>query len=248
MSDLFDPLAAPFHLPGDNGEAVVLIHGFTGTPAHFRLLAPRLQERGYTVLAPLLAGHGTVREALADTRGRHWVESAASAIARVADHHKLHLAGLSMGGLIALVLAGPTGATTVTTINSPIRFRDRTIWLSPLAHRLRPMVEWKEGDPPPLDPEAEPLWLTYQGFPTKAAAELLLLSRRALRAAGRLRRPSLVIQSRTDETVDPASALILRQALGRDCRLVWLEDSLHNALLDRNRHQVEEALVERFTG
>ena len=32
MADLLDPLADEFRFDGTNGEAVVLIHGFTGVP------------------------------------------------------------------------------------------------------------------------------------------------------------------------------------------------------------------------
>jgi carboxylesterase len=242
-----DPLCAPFRLEGNNGEAVVLIHGFTGSPAHWRLLAPRLAAAGYTVVVPRLPGHGTSMEDLATTGAADWIGAAREAAGSVASHRRVHLAGLSMGGLIAILLAGPTAAATVTTVNSPLRFRNKQMYLTPLAHRVRPVVVWPEQDLPDLDPEARPLWAcTYQGFPTRTAADLLRISRRARRAARRLRRPSLVIQSKTDETVDPVSGRLLARALGTQCRLVWLERSLHNALLDHERDVIEQALLERI--
>src|SRR6266542_836760 len=106
----------PIDLSGDErvgafafeGGAVgcLLLHGFTGTPCEMRPLGERLAERGYTVRAPLLPGHGTRVEDLAPTTWEDWYASAlaswqelgAETVARV-------VAGLSMGALLALHLA-----------------------------------------------------------------------------------------------------------------------------------------------
>jgi carboxylesterase len=244
--DLIHPLAAPFRLEGTNGEAMVLIHGFTGSPAHWRLLAPALNQAGYTVTAPLLPGHGTSIDDMAAHTGEDWLTASVKAALEVGDHRRLHLIGLSLGGLISILIARPTGAASVTTINAPVRFRDPTIYLAPLLHPLRPRVERRNTDPPSLDDEARPLWITYAGFPTRRAVDLLAISRRALREAKRLRRPALVIQSRTDETVRPSSGRILKRALGPHAEMVWLERSLHNALLDGARDQVRDAILRRL--
>lgn len=247
MTELFDPNCAGFRLDGDRRDAVVLIHGFTGAPTHFRLLGRYLNERGFTVVAPLLAGHGTSIDDMARTGQADWIESARTAVAEVSDKTRVHLVGLSMGGLIALVLAGPTAASTVTTINSPLRFRDKSVYLTPWLHRFSPRVERPLDEQPPFDSEADGLWLTYGGFPTRAAADLLRLSRRARRAAGRLRRPTLVVQSRADEAVEPRSAELLAAALGPGCRLLWLDRSRHNSLLDVERDIIHAAILDRIT-
>ena len=92
MPELMDPLAAAFRLDGSNGEAVVLIHGHTGNPAHFRPLAAELHSAGFTVTVPRLAGHGTTMEDMATTHACDWVASARSAVDDVADHSRIHLA------------------------------------------------------------------------------------------------------------------------------------------------------------
>ena len=58
-AELMDSLAAAFRFDGSNGEAVVLIHGFTGVPAHFRPMAHVLDDAGYGVAVPRFTGHGT---------------------------------------------------------------------------------------------------------------------------------------------------------------------------------------------
>ena len=72
-----------------------------------------------------------------------------------------------------------------------------------------PRVDWPAEDPPDLDDEMMPFWITYTGFPTRSAAHLVSIMRRAVFAARRLDTPSLVIQSKTDESVDPRSARVL---------------------------------------
>lgn len=248
MRQLFDPLAASFRHEGSNGEAAVLIHGFTGVPAHFRPMGKMLADAGYTVVAPLLAGHGTTIEDMYKAGRDDWIDSARAAHESVAAHHdRVHFVGLSMGGLLSIVVAAEAGAATVSTINAPISIRDKTAYLARLLHRFRPEVRWPEEDPPDLDDEVKPFYLTYPGFPTKAMADLVSISRQALRIAPDLRCPTLVVQSLVDETVDPRSGARLARAFGRQTHLVWLESSIHNSLLDRERHVIHAAVLDRLT-
>lgn len=248
MTELFDPLAAPFRHEGSNGEAAILVHGFTGVPAHFRPMGRALADAGYTVVAPLLAGHGTTIQDMARTGRDDWIGSVREAHQSIAgEHDRVHFVGLSMGGLISIIVGADVGAATITTINSPIVFRDKKIYLAGLARVFRPEVHWPEEDPPALDEEVAPYWLTYSGFPTKASAGLLTISRQALRTAEQVSCPALVIQSLVDESVDPKSATKLARALGPQTRLVWLESSIHNALLDRERHVIHTAVLDRLT-
>jgi esterase/lipase len=48
---LIHRLAAPFRFDGSNGEAIVLVHGFSGNPAHFRHLGGQLNSLKYTINA-----------------------------------------------------------------------------------------------------------------------------------------------------------------------------------------------------
>ena len=246
MTELMDPLAAAFRHEGTNDQAVVLVHGFTGVPSHFRPLAAALNQAGYTVVVPRLAGHGTSMEHMEETGPADWIASAREAVAEVSSHKRVHIGGLSMGGLISLILAGEVGAATVTTINSPVVVRDKTLYAAPLGRFLLKKVMWPNADVPDLDDEVRPYWLTYPGFYTNNAVGLLSIGRRAVLSARKLEVPSLVIQSRTDESVSPRSARILKRLLGEECDLVWLENSLHVAVLDRERHRITAAMLERF--
>lgn len=247
IPELFTPNAAPFRLDGTNGQAVVAVHGFTGIPGHFTPLAEFLNQRGYTVNVPLVSGHGVDPGHLATADADTWLESVLNAVNAVADHRRVHLVGLSLGGLLAILAAARTAAATITTINSPILVRDKRLYLAPIAHRFVPPVEWSEGATPGIDDEVAHLEGTLPGYHVSSAAELTKTMFRAYRTARRLRRPSLVIQSRTDESVNPRSGVLLASALGPQCRLVWLEESIHNALLGRARETVQVSVLERIS-
>ena len=54
----------------ENGPVgALLVHGFTASPTEMRLLGNHLHQRGLTVAAPLLPGHGTN---LADLSKQRW--------------------------------------------------------------------------------------------------------------------------------------------------------------------------------
>ncbi|GBE21652.1 MAG TPA: alpha/beta fold hydrolase [Actinobacteria bacterium] len=243
---LLDPLAAPFLFEGTNGEGALLLHGFTGTPAHFRMMGQFLNERGYTVHAPLLAGHGTSLEEMDQTTRRDWVQSAQDGLEALRGFGHVHLVGLSMGGLISLLLARQDEIASLTTIDTPVKLWDRR---DPLVHILKHVERfhsWKEPEQPPPG-EAARYFIQYDGFSLRAASELLHLKRQALRHLDRVQAPALIIQSRADETVRPESAVILARRLGSSRkRILWLEHSRHNALLDTERDIMDEAILEHL--
>lgn len=249
---LFHPLAAPWQASGATGHTVVLLHGFTGTPAHLRPLAAELAAAGYGVRVPLLAGHGTTMDDLADTGADDWIDSARAAVlAAAADPggDVVHLLGLSMGGLIALILAAQAAASphaprigSVTTIDSPVIVRDPTFYLAAIGRFAMPTTTWPQEDPG-LEPDMAPYWQGYESFHTIGAVSLLAVMARAVRAARGVAAPALVVQSRTDETVHPSSARVLAGLLGQHTTTLMLQASRHIATLDGERHLITDAVL-----
>ncbi|PJF48958.1 MAG: alpha/beta fold hydrolase [Chloroflexi bacterium] len=102
---------------------VLCLHGFTGSPAEMRPLGEYLAERGYTVEGPLLPKHGGMPHELKGATWRSWVACARDALNALADRcPHIFIAGLSMGGLIALHLAASECyRTTCNGHPSPLR-------------------------------------------------------------------------------------------------------------------------------
>lgn len=246
MAEYLHPHAAPFVLEGTRDDAVLLLHGWTGSPAHFRPLGSFLNDAGFTVSAPLLAGHGTKIEDIVTTGWRDWMESAVGAALELTSAGKrLHLVGLSMGGVISLLMAPVVDAKSIVTINAPQVVWDRRSRLSLFfrgSERIRP------GEPvAPAPDEVREFQQQYHGTPIGTIAELEDLMKAARRNLGRVQCPALVIQSRADETVKPISGEIIYEGLGSpDKRLMWLETSRHVALLDDERAVVAAEVLEHL--
>jgi 2-succinyl-6-hydroxy-2,4-cyclohexadiene-1-carboxylate synthase len=81
--------------------AVGLLHGFTGSPRSFAVVAAALAREGVAVHAPALLGHGPHEESGADSFEGE-VERLAAYFRSRGDAH--HLVGYSLGGRIALGL------------------------------------------------------------------------------------------------------------------------------------------------
>ena len=77
-----DPMAQPFYFPGDE-HGVLLIHGFTGSCAHMRLLGEHLRDQGFTVRGINLPGHGSRPEDMAKCTWKDWLQAAKMAAAEM---------------------------------------------------------------------------------------------------------------------------------------------------------------------
>ena len=125
------------------------MHGWTGSPAHFRLLADELIAAGYSVAAPLYPGHGTRVEDMLATSWRDWLRAAAEAADDLTRLGKrLHLIGLSMGGVISILLAPTFGAARLTTINAPMKFDSKRARVARVARGSLRVVR-EQWLPPP---------------------------------------------------------------------------------------------------
>ena len=86
---------------------VLLIHGLTGAPLEMRPIAKYLKSLGYRVEVPLIAGHGSGHEELLATTWQDWLDSMRKSINHLAvECDQVIIVGLSVGGLLGVLLAG----------------------------------------------------------------------------------------------------------------------------------------------
>ena len=85
---------------GENEKiGIILVHGFTGSPASMRPWAEFLNGRGYTVRVPLLPGHGTQPSDLNNVKWQEWIECVEEILEELSQKCEvIFMCGLSMGG------------------------------------------------------------------------------------------------------------------------------------------------------
>ncbi|VBB07540.1 serine aminopeptidase s33 [Lucifera butyrica] len=234
--------AEPFILPGGSRGAL-LIHGFTGAPSEMRLLGEFLHNKGFTVLAPRLCGHGTSPEEMARTQWPHWysaVEDGFHILTGLCS--EIVVVGLSMGGLLGLKLTAEyPSITKVVSLSTPIRIADKRLPLLPLYRVFRDYAPKKRRRL-----KVDPFYsVCYETTPLKSLSSLLELIRHVDKLLPLIDRPALIMQSRVEHTVRPESAQHIYQRLGsKEKKLIWLEKSGHIVTLDVEKEQVFETIAE----
>ena len=113
---IVDPRCAPFFHNGSR-ESILLLHGYTGTPYDMRYLAERLSQQDYAVFVPRLPGHGTNRRDFLQSKDDDWLREAIDGYLTLQAMGKpVHVCGLSMGGVLALLLVLPRMTTMVPAV------------------------------------------------------------------------------------------------------------------------------------
>jgi carboxylesterase len=234
--------AEPFFLPG--GESgVLLIHGFTGSPAEMGLLGEFLHKEGYTVLAPRLCGHGTTVEEMANTKWPHWyssVEDAYHILKSICS--RVAVVGLSMGGLLAFKLGTEYQVDKIVSLSTPIFIADKRLDMLPVYRMFRDFVPKKRKQFADIAPRYT---VGYNSTPLSSLSSLLDLIRYIDMLLSTIHVPMLIIQGRQDHTVQPRSAEYIYDKVASDDKtLVWLEKSGHIITLDIEREQVFREVAE----
>jgi carboxylesterase len=238
------PGAEPFAADG-GPVGVLLCHGFTGTPQSLRAWAEQLAAAGFAVELPRLPGHGTRWPDLNATGWPDWYGEVERAFDRLRQRcAQVFVAGLSMGGTLALRLAEQRGAEVAgLVLVNPSLATER--WdarlLLPLLHRVVPSFPGIASDiKKPGVTE-----LAYDRTPLRAAYSLSKLWAVTRADLGRVSAPILVFRSREDHVVEPLSGRLL-QAGCRSCPVDErvLPDSYHVATLDNDAPTIFAGSVE----
>src|SRR5690348_8059083 len=238
-SDGVIPGAASIELPVTDGQnAVLLLHGFGDTPQSLAYLARELHERGYAVAAPLLAGHGRTLRAFAASSAEQWLADARCALDALRAHYAhVAIVGLSMGGALATLLAADDRELPALVLLAPYLRAKPLVRALARIHRvagiLAPYVSSGERARSILDPAERARALSYGAATPRLIAELVAVAARARAALPRIVAPTLVVQSRDDNRLAPATAEHVIATLGaHEKRLEWVRGSGHVLTVD----------------
>ena len=240
----------PIVLPGGS-TTVVLIHGYTGSPAEMGLLADSLQREGYGVECPLLAGHGTCLEDLMPVDPDQWLNQIEAVVDRLQQQgQSVVVGGLSLGSILALQVARRRPSIQgVITYSPPIISGDPRALIAPLLAKVLVSVPRPPDDF--VDPTtAERIW-TYNRWPSRCSVKVLELIADTRRHLAEVRQPLLVMASRLDRVITVRGVNRLRQRVSSSAvELQWLENSGHLITTDaewRTVASVTAAFIKRLS-
>jgi carboxylesterase len=241
----------PFHLEG-GAQGVVLIHGFTGSPAEMRPLGEALAASGFTVLAPLLPGHGTTVEDLARVAWTDWTEAVAEAQALLTGRcERVYVAGLSLGSLLTMNLAAERPVEGIAIYSPPILIDNPFFRLSRLYGWISAAIPQSWTGTTPADPEIDRRTWYYESIPLRAIHQVRLLTEHVRSRLPAVKAPALVFMSREDPSLKFKGAQVVLDEIGSsDKTLITLTESGHNPLIDREHESVFEqtaAFFQRLT-
>lgn len=244
--------------PPNRSHGILLIHGFTSTPATLFYLREKFVSLGYTVSSPLLAGHGKKPEDLIYTSWQDWLSEVEKAYAKLAQHcTKIDVIGHSLGGVLALQLAAALSKQTHSALQSlflinpavfPIPLLDllgRTgvlFLLNSLHIQWLPFCRINANIK-----KANAREIVYSRIPVHAYLELYrcMLSTQTL--LGQLKVPVTIFQSHKDAVVPVKRTQEILNRLGsKQKEIIWYKNSYHVIPIDEDAPDLLAQILKRI--
>jgi carboxylesterase len=235
--------------PAGAGRAVLLLHGFTGSPFEMRPLGEALGEAGLAVSAPALPGHGADAARLRAVRWTDYTAAVERAFDALAGSGRpVGVVGLSMGGLLALHLAlvrpaavGALGLLATALWLPPwpmrgVRRIARSPWLGRLSLPKLGRSDIADREMRRRNPS--------RSIPLSALTQLVAGMDAVRPRLAEVRAPALIAHGALDHTIPPACSEALVAELGGEVERFALPRSFHVVTLDVER----EALFARLSG
>lgn len=237
--------AESFFLKG-NSTGVLLIHGFTGSPAELLLLGEFLNRAGFSVLCMRLAGHGADEEKFINTDKNDWFNSVLDGYAILKGFcEKIFVVGHSMGGLFALKLSTIHHVDKIVSIATPIFIAEETDFkkLPPREVCGKLFVTRPRRTLENVPPAANKV---YRKTPLISVHELLDVIDEVKNILPKITAPILILHGEEDHTAQPKSAEFIEKNIGsKFAKKIMIPNSGHLLPLIECRDFVFEE-IEKF--
>lgn len=255
-----------FNLTADNGRAVLLLHGLTGSPFEMRYYGGKLHKMGYDVYCPCLPGHCTSIEDLKSKTWQDWDNFAKAEYAKLASSYdEVYLSGLCLGALLCLSIAIDEDTPKALALLSPTLALDG--WSLPWFRFLiilafTPLGEildysFVEREPYGVKNEhvrkriiamlASESLSAYDRYPAVTFAELLRYSRYLRKNMKRVKTPAIVLHPEEDDICDIKNARYLYDNIASENKqFIGLKNSYHIVTIDNDKDLVVEKTIEFF--
>jgi carboxylesterase len=223
---------------------VLLLHGYTGSPHDLSPIANALKRKGCQVLVPLLKGHGTNPKDLYHVEATDWLNEASHHLSSFDFKKPIVLGGLSMGTLLALILASRHDG-----INALLLF-SAALWLKPGARAIIKLAEAglinKYSSLPKLsggsdinDPKAKLKSQAYQEMPIFGLIQFDYLRVLAINAINQVKSPCFIAFGTKDSTINiNKSHDLLAEQLNAPYFCRYYNNSKHVITLDYDKNKI----------
>lgn len=236
--------AEPIFIDKNSPVGILMLHGFTSTPCQFKELAEFLSEKGFTVYAPLIAGHGTTREDLMRSLPEDWTSSALDGYLLLKQKvEKVVVVGSSFGSNLAFWLAQKTAndMAGVISLSAPLFLRFQ--WFIMMRYYLYGRFKTYYHKPPwacqnhKIKQVNEVL---YPDIPIKSLKDFLdFLKDETPSNLPNVKVPVLTSHAKADPLAHPKSAQYIYDHIGSAVKeLYWLNSRLHTTISDKVRDEL----------
>ncbi len=209
---------------------ILLVHGFTGSPASMRPWAHFMNEHGYTVRVPRLPGHGRNWEDLNAVSWEEWPARVVQDLQALrATCSKVFVFGLSMGGGTTLNVAENNLVDGIVLVNPMIHIPGIQIKFAPLLAMV------KKGMPSVGNDIKKPdvtEW-GYDVLPTRGVLQLNKLLKSTRSHLAKVTAPTLLFHSVDDHVLPISNSDIIMSGISTaNKQRIEMTNSYHVATLD----------------
>lgn len=247
-------LTKPFFISGvapQNKHGVLLIHGFTGTPAIWHQLINQLAPLGLSISCPLLPGHGLLSAALLSLQWIDWFNSVENALLKLAYQcNQIDIIGHSLGGTLALLLASKHPVIRKLFLVSPAIYPKLyfnflihsgvAVFLKKLGVQFVPSIggNLKKKD----------AWeVAYPRIAIHALEEVYACMKVTQQVLPNITNQMIIFQSRHDLLVPTNLVSKWVKKLGSShVEIIWFDNSYHVIPLDNDRDQFTKTVLDKM--
>jgi len=132
-------LLKPINIHGKGTKhALLLLHGFSSSPAVYRQLIPAITPAYDAIISPALPGHGDSLAAFSRATAVDWITAAEEACQQLVEHYqKVDVLGFSLGGLLACHLSQKMPLNHLYLLAPALALQVNVPWALKLIHAFR---------------------------------------------------------------------------------------------------------------
>jgi carboxylesterase len=242
----FSQYAKPISFQSNSSNiGILVVHGFGSTPQSIEYYCKKLHQAGFHIEAPCLTGHAARWKAMNQLTYHDWIRDVEVSYKKIKERaSQVFIAGLSMGGALALKIAQQyPDISGIILINHAVFLnRDWRMLFLPIIMQFMTSTPAKVGGDL-KDPDAYEI--TYGRIPLKGTFQLLKLLKNVRKSHKNIKQPVVLFKSTEDHVIPAGSAFYtMKYIASKEKELIWLNHSCHVATMDFDKDFIVEKSIQ----